>query len=122
MLLDKIINKIADKYYTEHKEQLENKFDDYLKTYAKKSIEHNTNFLPQRYVDNYYESLLEVVVDEIVRKQINDRNEAIKEGLNPLFIYEQAEKVLKKRINEIVEHGYREKISEVVNQIIDNLK
>jgi hypothetical protein len=122
MLLDKIINKIADKYYTEHKEQLENKFDDYFKRYAKKAIEYNTNFLPQRFTDNYYQSLLECVVIEIVEKQIDKRSEDIKEGLSSFLICNQAEKVLKERINEIVEHEYREKISEVVNQIIDNLK
>lgn len=122
MILEKILNKIADKYYSEHKEQLENKFNYYLNSYAKNTIEDETRFLPHRMVDNFYQSKLEQIVDEIVRDKINERNEAIKKGLNPMFIYEQAERVLNERIDEIIEHDYKQKINEVVNEIIDNLK
>lgn len=72
--------------------------------------------------DNYISKSLENTVVKMINDRISYFNENIKSGINEGMIYLQVKKVMEQRVNDIVEYEYKEKISSIVNEILDKIK
>jgi demethoxyubiquinone hydroxylase (CLK1/Coq7/Cat5 family) len=122
ILLDKIINRLVDRYYEDNRVQLQEKFEEKIGKHIEKKIIRESNYLPYRMADEYISKSLENTVSTMINDRIIHFNDNIKNGINEGMIYLQVHKVMKQRVNDIVEHEYKEKINSIVNEIIDKIK
>ena len=73
-------------------------------------------------IDDYAISSIKRIIYDIVDEKANNFYNNVQNGINDFAIYEQIEKVMKQRADEIIEREYKNKINDVVNEIMDKLK
>ena len=121
-MFNKIIERLINKYYKNNEERLEKKFEQKWEAYVKEKIIENCDYMIYRITDDYTKETIKRMIHDIVNKKADEFYNNIQDGMGNYPIYEQVEKVMSERVNEIVEREYRHRITDIVNEIMDKLK
>jgi len=121
-MFNKIIEKLVNKYYKDNEERLEKKFEQKWDAYVEQKIVKNCDYLIYKITDNCTKETIKRIIHDIVNERANKFYNNVQDEMGSYPIYEQVEKVMKQRVNEIVQREYRDRITDVVNEVMDKLK
>ena len=121
-MFNKIIERLINKYYKNNEKRLEKKFEQKWETYVEERLIKNCDYMIYRITDDYTKETIKRMIHDIVNKKADKFYNNIQDGMGSYPIYEQVEKVMSERVNEIVEREYRHRITDIVNEIMDKLK
>lgn len=121
-MFDKITDKMVEKYLESNSQKFEEAYEERLQHALRETILIRTRYMPVSHIDDYFVRQVRIILNQIVTERAVEIDKVIKEGLAQTMIYEEVGAVMKCRVGKIVEEAYREKISEVVKEMLNKIK